>query len=155
VSTIIKKGAVICILFFIFEYGSSACTAGTHALLVTNKATIDKEYYLILFGFKFLLSEIVNLNFSDNGTFSLSSDLYDMPAQGSYDRNIVLVKGQGTTGKFYDVDFAEEINIDYTLVGLPLGFRGFYMLGIGKRTFTFYSDGFNVTETFIFSGPGV
>lgn len=116
---------------------------------------MDKDYFLILFGFKWLLSEVVTLNFNDNGTFSLSSDLYDMPAQGSYNKNILLVKGEGTTGKFYDVDFAEEIQIDYSLVGLPIGLTGFYMMGIGKRDFTFYSDGFSVTETIIFSGPGL
>jgi len=128
--------------------------AGTRTDTFKNKASVDKNYFLLLFGFKFLLPEVVTLDFNDNGTFALKSDLYDAPAQGSYDKGLILIKGEGATGKFFDVDFQEEISIDYTLVGMPIGFQGFYIMGIGKRDFTFYSDGFNVTETFIFQGPG-
>ncbi len=128
--------------------------AGVRTNTLKNKTAVDKNYFLLLFGFKWRLPEVVNLDFNDNGTFALKSDLYDAPAQGSYNKGLILIKGEGGTGKFFDIDFQEEISIDYTLVGMPIGFQGFYIMGIGRRNFTFSSDGFTVNETFIFQGPG-
>jgi len=139
----------------------SVCTAPLHAAgprvctVSAAASSIDKDYYLLLFGFKFLLPEIVTLDLNDNGTFSLSSDLFDAPAKGTYNRGLLLIKGAGGTGMFYDVDFQEQISIDYTLSALPIGFRAFYLMGIGKREFTFFSDNFKIVETFIFQGPGL
>jgi len=136
-------------------YATAAHASGAYASLYKYKASVDKDYFLILLGFRFLLPEVVNLAFNDNNTFSLASDLYDVSARGTYDKNILLIKGSGSTETFYDVDFKEEVKIDYTLVCLPIGFRGFYMMGIGQRDYTFISDGFNITEGFIFQGPGL
>ena len=122
--------------------------------MVEAFSAIDKNYFVLLFGFKFLLPEVVTLDFNDNGTFSLSSDLFVAPAKGTYNRGLLFIKGKGETGVFYDVDFEEQISIDYTLVAMPIGLRAFYLMGIGKREFTFISDGFKVIETFIFQGPG-
>ena len=116
--------------------------------------TINNEYYILLFGFVFFLPEIVELDLADNGTFSLSSDLFDEPAQGTYQNNILLLRGEGTTGTFFDVDFEEEVEISYNFTSLPIGLRGFFMLGVGSRKFVF-EDGVEVQEPFIFEGPSM
>jgi hypothetical protein len=154
VTTVKYKIAFAGVLALVVLCAAPLHAAGSRAALFKNKAVVDKNYFLLLFGFKFLLPEVVNLDFNDNGTFALNSDLYDAPARGSYDKGLILIRGEGATGRFYDVDFQEEISIDYSLVGMPIGFQGFYIMGIGKRDFTFYSDGFSVSETFIFQGPG-
>jgi hypothetical protein len=64
------------------------------------------------------------------------------------------VKGNGTTGIFFDPDFEEEIEIEYRFIGMPLGLRDVFILGIGSREFTFFEDDFKVPENFIFVGPG-
>jgi len=151
----ITKSILIYTVGFCMICSASAYAAGAASGLYKAKGSTDRNYFLILFGFRFLLPEVVNLDFNDNGTFSLSSDLFDMPAEGSYNKNLLMVKGQGSTGKFYDIDFEEDIRIDYTIVGLPIGLQGFYLMGVGKRDFTFYADDFSITETFIFQGPGL
>jgi len=142
-------GAALLCLFCI-----TAHAADIRPARIKSAATLEKNYFLLLFGFKFLLPEVVTLDFNDNGTFSLSSDLFDAPATGNYKKGLFLINGRGSTGMFYDVDFQEQISIDYTLTALSIGFRAFYLMGIGKREFTFFSDGFKVIETFIFQGPG-
>ncbi|MCX8042712.1 MAG: hypothetical protein N3B18_01135 [Desulfobacterota bacterium] len=147
--------AALWMLTFLFWCGPiSAQAAPQRPTAIRSAAFLDKDYFLLLFGFKFLLPEFVTLDLNDNGTFSLSSDLFDAPAKGNYNRGICFVKGNASTGIFYDVDFEEQIVIDYTIVGLPIGLRAFYLMGIGKREFTFLSDNFKIVETFIFQGPG-
>jgi hypothetical protein len=114
----------------------------------------ERTYFLYLFGFVFFLPEIVELDFGEDGTFSLSSDLWVEPTQGTYEENIFIVKGNGTTGIFFDPDFEEEIEIEYRFIGMPLGLRDVFILGIGSREFTFFEDDFKVPENFIFVGPG-
>jgi hypothetical protein len=136
-----------CIVSFSILFSSSSHAAGL------NPDSYKAKYYVILFGFVFFLPEIVELDFSDNGTFSLSSDLWDEPAEGTYEKNSLLLKGEGTTGKFFDVDFEEEIEISYDFVGLPIGLRGVFMMGIGSRDLIF-EDGLEIPEPFIFEGFG-
>ena len=143
---------IVSIIIILFLYLPSAHASDRTPL--NTFSTINKEYYVVLFGFVFFLPEIVELDFSDNGTFSLTSDLWDEPANGTYDKNTFLIKGAGTTGIFYDLDFEEMIEIQYSFSGLPIGLRDFYVIGTGTRKFTFLKESKTVSENFIFTGPG-
>jgi hypothetical protein len=58
----------------------------------------------------FFLTEVVDLVLNSDATFSLKSDLFVEPARGTYQQNNrVAIKAQGTTGRFFDPDFQEEI----------------------------------------------
>ena len=148
-----NKAVFTCLICFILVHASVSHAAGTYYNSFQIQKHLDKEYFTILFGFVFLLPEIVEFDFCDNGTFSLKSDLWDEAAVGSYEKGIVLLRGQGTTGVYYSSDFEENIEIDYSFTGYPLGLSDFFMLGIGSREFTF-EDGVKVSEAFIFEGPG-
>ncbi|MCX5895139.1 MAG: hypothetical protein NTZ51_04815 [Proteobacteria bacterium] len=65
-----------------------------------------------------------------------------------------MLKAEGTTGKFYDTDFKEDIEIQYQFNAHPLGLRDFFVTARGSRKFIFYKDGHSVSEKFIFFGSG-
>ena len=149
-----KHNVVLSIMVSLcFVFSSSVQASSLRAGLLKAQDYIDKEYYVLLLGFRFFLPEIVELDLSDNGSFSLKSDLWDEAAEGTYENNILLVKGSGTTGNFYDVDFEEYIVMDYTFTGLPVGFQDFFILGTGTRDIIL-EDGSVIFEPFIFEGPG-
>jgi len=141
-----------CIVALSILFSSYSHAAGFNNNLYESESYVDK-YFIVLLGFVFFLPEIVELDLPDNGTFSLSSDLWDEPAKGTYEKNSLLLKGEGRTGKFFDVDFEEEIEISYDFVGLPIGLRGVFMMGIGSRDLIF-EDGLEIPEPFIFEGFG-
>ena len=143
---------VPCVIFL----SSTSYAAGLNSDSDKIKTYLDKEYYVILFGFVFYLPEIVHFSLSDNGTFSLSSDLFTKPVQGTYENNIFLLKGEGTTGKFLDSEW-DNIEMTYQFTSLPIGLRGFFITGVGKREITFFEEDeedWQVPEPFIFMGPG-
>ncbi len=150
-----SKNTVIlaCIVCFCLLFSFHGQAAGFNSEYLSTQDNIDKDYYIVLIGFVFFLPEIVELHFSDNGTFSLKSDLWDQAAVGTYENNILLLKGNGTTGNFYDVDFDEYIEMNYNFTSHPLGLRDFFMMGIGSREITL-ENGDPILEPFIFEGPG-
>lgn len=146
------------IISFLILLFSSSHTASLTPDKYQTKAYINKEYFIILVNLNiniFLMTEIVELNFSNDGTFSLKSDLFDEPAYGTYEKNFLLIKGEGETVRFIDETLG-EMEMSYDFVGLPIGFQSFFILGNGSRDFTFIED--NETEIFtsqfIFMGPG-
>ena len=90
---------------FLFSSSSRAADLNYNSNLHGTKAHVDKEYFLILLGFVFYLPEIVQFSLTDNGTFSLSSDLFTEPVSGTYENNVLLMKAKGTTGKFIDAEW--------------------------------------------------
>lgn len=122
------------------------------------QALFNKEYFVLLINLSpaiFLMTEIVELNFADNGTFSLKSDLFDQPALGTYQRDFLRVRAEGKTVRFIDETLG-DMEMSFILSGLPLGFSGFFINGIGTRDFTFYEDNATTvfTSSFIYFGPG-
>lgn len=113
----------------------------------------ERQYITVLVSLTLLIPEIAELNFSDNGTVFLVSDLWDASAQGTYDRRLFALNAQVETEKFFDAEFDEEIQMSYDFRALPVGLRGFFMLGVGIRHITFFSDDKVTTEYFIFWGP--
>lgn len=142
-------------LFITVLFPLCAHSSNTRLKKQTRAQVFDREYFVFLFGNVFFLLEIVDLTFSSDGTFSLSSDLFNQPAQGTYNQeNAFVLKAEGTTGKFYDTDFKEDIEIQYQFNAHPLGLRDFFVTARGSRKFIFYKDGHSVSEKFIFFGSG-
>jgi hypothetical protein len=137
-----------------FFFSSSLYGAGIPEPLVRTNRYIEKDYYTILVSLTLLLPELVEFNFSDNGTFLLTSDLWDEPAQGTYEKGLCFLRGTATSKKFFDTDFDEEIQMSYNFFGIPLGLRDFFLFGVGLRHITFFSDNATSREYFIFEGPG-
>lgn len=148
-----KKSSLGLVIFLIFTCSLLATNAFPFSLPEKRIQQSEKQYFLILFGFVFFLPEIIELHLEPDGTFSLQSDLWVEPAQGTYEENIFLLQGSGTTGNFFDPDFEEDIEIQYQFLGLLLGLQDLALLGIGTRDFTF-EDGLTVPENFIFTGLG-
>ncbi len=140
---------IACILF-----SSPLCGAERSERRMQAKRYIEKEYYTILVSLTLLLPELVEFSFSDNGTFSLTSDLWDAPAQGTYEKGLCFIRGAASSKKFFDTDFDEEIQMNYDFFGIPLGLRDFFLFGVGLRRITFFSDNATSREYFIFEGPG-
>jgi hypothetical protein len=145
---------IICSQIFSAHTLLSRDTSSVYSLKVVAQPT-DREYLVFLLGNVFFLTEVVDLAFNSDSTFSLKSDLFVQPAQGTYQQNNkVAIKGEGTTGRFFDLDFHEDIEIQYTFTAFSLGLRGFFMLGGGTRKFIFFVDGHAVSEKFFFLGTG-
>jgi len=117
---------------------------------------LDREYIAFLLGTVFLLPEVIDLTLASDNTFSLRSDLFIQPASGTYyQENFFLLHAQGTTGKFFDPDFQEEIEIQYDFRVRPMGFSSRLVVGSGTRIFIFSKDGTPPTpERFIYCGSG-
>lgn len=102
----------------------------------------EKFYVGYLFGASFLLLPeiITEFELRDDLTFSLESELYrGHPFVGTYLQvNNFVVQAEGTTGRYYDEDFEEAVNIDCTFTAYLLGFRGLLVVGKGLRSFTFF-----------------
>ncbi len=138
----------------VFLFVSFSLTFGSERTLSKILKTIEKDYYVILLGLTLGLPEVDKLELSDNGTFTLTSDLWDEPARGTYEKNIFLIKGEGITSIFYDQEWEELMKIKYSFTGFMLGLRGFFILGTGLREFTFLQDNSSSSEKIIFMGPG-
>jgi hypothetical protein len=117
---------------------------------------LDREYIAFLLGTVFFLPEVIDLTLLSDNTFSIRSDLFIQPATGTYHQeNFFLLHAQGTTGKFFDPDFQEDIEIQYDFRVRPMGFRNRLVAGSGTRTFIFTKDGTPPTpERFIYCGSG-
>ena len=117
---------------------------------------LDREYIAFLLGTVFFLPEVIDLTLLSDNTFSVRSDLFIQPATGTYHQeNFFLLHAQGTTGKFFDPDFQEDIEIQYDFRVRPMGFRNRLVAGSGTRTFIFTKDGTPPTpERFIYCGSG-
>lgn len=157
ITTSTKKKALLTALlvpiFIVVAHPSFVYSASLQSLDQVLKQPPEKQYFLLLIGFVFFLPEVVELDLKPDGTFSLSSDLWVEPAQGTYEDGVFLLSGSGTTGDFFDPDFEEIIEIQYRFIGVSLGLRDALFLGIGSREFTF-EDGLLIPENFIFTGPG-
>jgi hypothetical protein len=118
--------------------------------------SLDREYIAFLLGTVFLLTEVIDLTLASDNTFSLGSDLFIQPATGTYHQeNFFLLHALGTTGKFFDPDFQEEIEIQYDFRIRPMGFSNRLVVGSGVRTFIFSKNGTPPTEErFIYCGSG-
>ena len=96
--------------------------------------SLDREYIAFLLGTVFFLPEVIDLTLLSDNTFSIRSDLFIQPATGTYHReNFFLLHAQGTTGKFFDPDFQEDIEIQYDFRIRPMGFRNRLAAGSGDR----------------------
>ncbi len=122
--------------------------------MLSTKKLMNKNYLMLLIAFPYPWPEFVELTLSDNGTFSLKSDFYKEPARGTYESSALVLKGTGTSVQFFDPDYDELVSLTYDFVALPIGFRGFFMLGAGLRNIKYYSDNQTTSENFIFEGPG-
>ena len=142
----------LAVFFILYSIPFSAARGETETLL--SSKYINKKYLMLLFVFPYPWPEFVDLTLSDNGTFSLKSDFYDVPSLGTYNKNSFVVRGTGTSVKYFDLDYDEEVQVAYEFVGLPLGFRNFFMLGTGLRNIHFHSDNHTISENFVFEGPG-
>jgi hypothetical protein len=146
--------SIVC--FFIF---SDTVLLAREVYHVTNSKVsaqqAESEYLVFLLGNAFFLPEFVDITFNSDFSVSLKSDLFVQPAQGTYlQDNKFTIKAEATTGKFFDPDFQEDIEIQYAFTCVPLGLRGFFMIGGGSRTFIFFVDGHSVPERFFFFGTG-
>jgi hypothetical protein len=117
---------------------------------------LDREYIAFLLGTVFFLPEVIDLTLLSDNTFSIKSDLFLQPATGTYhQQNFFLLHAQGTTGKFFDPDFQEDIEIQYDFRIRPMGFGNRLVAGSGTRIFVFSKDGTPPTpERFIYCGTG-
>jgi hypothetical protein len=109
---------------------------------------------MFLVGLTLHIPELCGIAFSDNGTFTLTSDLWDMPVIGSYEKNSFLITGKGNTSIFYDEDWEELMTIEYSFRAIVIGLREFFILGKGLREFTFQQDNGTKSENVIFIGLG-
>ena len=152
--TTIKQRLLFIVAFVsVLTLYSSVC-ASARAVPVAQTG-IEKQYITVLLSLTLLIPEIAELDFSDNGTVSLVSDLWDATAVGTYNRRLFTLNAQLETQKFFDTDFDEEIQMSYDFTALPVGLRGFFMLGVGIRHITFFSDNKVTTEYFFIEGPGL
>ncbi len=139
---------------FSFAYGASL---EDHKL----SRAIARDYYVLLFTrivvpntqVAVIVTEIVEITFSDNGTFALTSDSWDEPAIGAYEKKPLLITAKGETGIFYDQDFEELMEIKYSFTGLP--FRGFFICGMGVRKLKFLKGENTLLQNFFFMGRGI
>jgi len=132
--------------------------AGFYGSRLKAQALFNKEYFVLLVNLApaiFFMTELVELNFADNGTFHLKSDLFDQPALGTYQRDFLRVRAEGKTVRFIDETLG-DMEMSFFFSGLPLGFSGFFINGVGTRDFTFYEDNATrvFTSAFIYFGPG-
>jgi hypothetical protein len=141
------------IFFVVILNPIDACAAASVQVAPTS---LDKEYIAFLLGTVFFLPEVIDLTLLSDNTFSIRSDLFIQPAEGTYHQeNFFLLHAQGTTGKFFDPDFQEDIEIQYDFRVRPMGFRNNLVAGSGTRTFIFSKDGTPPTpERFIYCGSG-
>ncbi len=123
--------------------------------------SLSEEYYVLLFtpvvikNVKSFTTEIVEIDFSDNNTFCLISDIWEQPACGSYDKKRGAVRSEGTTGLYYDEQF-ELMEIKYIFTNIPLsGIRKHFIFGIGERKFKFSKEDNNFSQRFFFMGRGI
>jgi hypothetical protein len=109
-------------------------------------------YTGFLFGESFLLLPelITKFDLNDDLTFLLELDLYvGHPFVGTYEQvNKVAIQASGTTGRYYDDVFEEDVSIDCTFTAYLLGFRGLLMVGNGLRTFTFFDGDKPISDVF-------
>ena len=96
-----KLSGGLCVLIFLvllpvtagaFRYNSTAGYAASRPF--------SREYVLVLFAIPLPFPEIVDLAFSDNGTFTLQSDIFTEPADGTYNKKIFLAWRTITPGRF-------------------------------------------------------
>jgi hypothetical protein len=155
--TVIKRRFCLTIFtavfFIILLPPHNSCTA---ASVQVAPPALDREYIAFLLGTVFFLPEVIDLTLLSDNTFSIRSDLFIQPATGTYHQeNFFLLHAQGTTGKFFDPDFQEDIEIQYDFRVRPMGFRSNLVAGSGTRTFIFSKDGTPPTpERFIYCGSG-
>jgi hypothetical protein len=142
-----------CVLCWLLFALSATCGPGRTAG-AAQASYFNKHYFMLLIAFPYPWPEFVDLQLADNGSFSLKSDFFREPARGTYQKNAALLKGTGQSVRFFDTDYDVVISLAYDFVGMPLGFRNFFMLGTGMRTIRFYSDNNTISENFIFQGPG-
>jgi len=146
---------LFCRISLIILFYSSVQAAALKPEVFKPKKYLEKEFFMLLLnvGPPFWgMVEFVELFLADDGSFHLNSDLWDAPAEGIYEKNVLVLKAKGTTDRYND-EYLGEIKMSYNFVGLPLGFRAFFMLGIGIRQLTF-DDNSTISVPFIFEGPG-
>jgi hypothetical protein len=142
------------ILIFLILFLSSVYASDQ--TLKKNLKTLGDEYFLLLFTTIYVPPEIVEVEFFDNGTFTLTSDYWDGTVTGTYGKNRFFLNGKGSTGIYYDMKFEELVEISYAFTSLPLiNLRRFFMLGTGARKFTFPQSDNTLSESFFFLGPGI
>jgi hypothetical protein len=150
-----NKLILFCIISLIILFYSSAQSSALKPDVFKPKKYLDKEFFILLLnvGPPFPgMVEFVELFLSDDGSFHLNSDFWAAPAEGIYEKNILVLKAEGTTDRYIE-EYLGEIKLSYNFVGLPLGFQAFFMLGIGTRQLTF-GDNSTISAPFMFWGPG-
>lgn len=156
-TTRISRFILSCFITF-FIISPSFTHAGDPPLDSNLYQTYVEKEYLLFFYYVDLWAggfEFVDLELSDNGSFSLSSDLFNEPAHGTYERNLFSLKGRGKTARFVD-DILGDMEMIYEFVGIPIGFQAFFMLGVGSREYRFYEESGHkfFSSTFVFGGEG-
>lgn len=92
---IVSVFIIILFCFFSFAFGAGSAS-------INMFRTINKNYLVSLIGHVYRLPEWDVIEFNDNGTFILTSDMWDAPAIGTYEITTSTIKAEGTTGIYYD-----------------------------------------------------
>ncbi len=147
-----RSGLFITVFLVVLLVTSFSFSFGSDDFLERILKNSKKNYHIFLMGMKLRMPEIDKLEFADNGTFTLISDLWDVPVLGTYEKRAKRIKGSGETGMFYDEDWKEIMEISCSFKGFGIGLRSSFIIGSGVRQFAYPETSTSSSESIIFMG---